>query len=345
MSTKRGKEAILKFCQRACQERGVEVKNLSTSFADGLAFAAIVDSQRPELLTNMGLTFKTIQDDFGRVERLQWAFDQAEQLGIPRLLDPEDIDPEKPDERSIITYLSAVYKFFKENAGSGAASSEQQASETTSAATSPEATAAETTPIEQQSTTEENGATSTTEEAVVVEPTAATAEETPAAVVEETPVEPTPSPTTEEQPTEETTQQPTEEATVVEAVVESGTNELVAEKTELTDDEKLILQDNTEVHVDVVTPQPSVEETFPSSLSTTASAGGASIAEEQSLSETKSDSSSDSEEEESVPVVDKRSPRRVTERVASVVSQVTATTPTRDWSFDDSDDEDNSSRG
>lgn len=44
MSTKRGKEAILKFCQRACQERGVEVKNLSTSFADGLAFAAIVDS-------------------------------------------------------------------------------------------------------------------------------------------------------------------------------------------------------------------------------------------------------------------------------------------------------------
>jgi len=44
MSTKRGKEAILSWCQKATQEHNVEIKNLSTSFADGLAFAAIIDS-------------------------------------------------------------------------------------------------------------------------------------------------------------------------------------------------------------------------------------------------------------------------------------------------------------
>lgn len=44
MSTKRGKGAILQWCQKVTQDRGIEIKNFTTSFADGLAFAAIIDS-------------------------------------------------------------------------------------------------------------------------------------------------------------------------------------------------------------------------------------------------------------------------------------------------------------
>lgn len=40
-------------------------------------------------------------------QRLETAFDVAEnKLGIARLLDAEDVDVEKPDEKSIMTYVA-----------------------------------------------------------------------------------------------------------------------------------------------------------------------------------------------------------------------------------------------
>lgn len=40
-------------------------------------------------------------------QRLEHAFDVAENaLGIARLLDAEDVDVDKPDERSIMTYVA-----------------------------------------------------------------------------------------------------------------------------------------------------------------------------------------------------------------------------------------------
>ena len=44
---------------------------------------------------------------------LRNAFDVAEKhLGIPQLLDPEDIDVSKPDEKSVMTYVASYYHTF-----------------------------------------------------------------------------------------------------------------------------------------------------------------------------------------------------------------------------------------
>lgn len=43
-------------------------------------------------------------------ERLEVAFAAAEsEFGVTRLLDPEDVDVDNPDEKSVITYVSSLY--------------------------------------------------------------------------------------------------------------------------------------------------------------------------------------------------------------------------------------------
>ena len=46
-------------------------------------------------------------------DRLKYAFDVAEkELGIAKLLDPEDVDVENPDEKSVMTYVAQfLHKF------------------------------------------------------------------------------------------------------------------------------------------------------------------------------------------------------------------------------------------
>ena len=43
----------------------------------------------------------------------------AEQLGIARLLEAEDVTVEQPDEKSIITYVVSYYHYFNEQAKKG----------------------------------------------------------------------------------------------------------------------------------------------------------------------------------------------------------------------------------
>ena len=49
-------------------------------------------------------------------ERLQNAFEIAEkELGIAKLLDPEDVDVENPDEKSIMTYVAQFLHKYADN--------------------------------------------------------------------------------------------------------------------------------------------------------------------------------------------------------------------------------------
>lgn len=103
------RDALLLWCQRkTAGYEGVNVRNFHFSFQDGLAFCALIHKHRPDLLDYNAL------DKSNKAACLQTAFDVAEKsLDIPKLLDVSDmLDVPKPDERSVITYVSLYYHVF-----------------------------------------------------------------------------------------------------------------------------------------------------------------------------------------------------------------------------------------
>jgi nesprin-1 len=80
---------------------GLAVNDFGNSWRDGNAFLAIVNSIRPGLVDIEGLRKASNRT------RLETAFRVAEsELGVTRLLDPEDVDVPRPDEKSIMTYVA-----------------------------------------------------------------------------------------------------------------------------------------------------------------------------------------------------------------------------------------------
>ncbi|XP_074786841.1 spectrin beta chain, non-erythrocytic 4 isoform X3 [Athene noctua] len=85
----------------------VNIQNFTTSWRDGLAFNALIHKHRPDLIDFHKLTKSNA------TYNLQQAFNTAEQqLGLSKLLDPEDVNMEDPDEKSIITYVVSFYHYF-----------------------------------------------------------------------------------------------------------------------------------------------------------------------------------------------------------------------------------------
>ncbi|XP_050435678.1 MICAL-like protein 2 [Adelges cooleyi] len=113
MGERRGTKALELWCKRVTQGYdGVSIENMSTSWKDGLAFCALIHHFRPDLI-DYGSLDKN--DVYGNNEL---AFRIAENhLGIPALLDPEDMAcVEIPDRLSILTYLSQFYQTFSSQA-------------------------------------------------------------------------------------------------------------------------------------------------------------------------------------------------------------------------------------
>ncbi|XP_019637164.1 PREDICTED: calmin-like [Branchiostoma belcheri] len=99
------KKALLKWAKKAAARRvstaGVEVQDFGKSWRDGIAFNALIHSVKPELVDMAEIKQKS------NLERLEHAFTTAEEkLGIPRILEPQDVDVSKPDEKSIMTYVA-----------------------------------------------------------------------------------------------------------------------------------------------------------------------------------------------------------------------------------------------
>ncbi|XP_030302441.1 utrophin [Calypte anna] len=83
----------------------VNVLNFTTSWADGLAFNAVIHRHKPELFSWDKVIKMT------PVERLEHAFSIAKNhLGIEKLLDPEDVAVQLPDKKSIIMYLTSLFE-------------------------------------------------------------------------------------------------------------------------------------------------------------------------------------------------------------------------------------------
>ncbi|ODQ64321.1 hypothetical protein NADFUDRAFT_52649 [Nadsonia fulvescens var. elongata DSM 6958] len=103
------KEGLLLWCQRKTADYDeVDIRDFSSSWNDGLAFCALLDKHRPDLIDFYELDHS---DHRGNMEL---AFKIAsEEIGIPQLLDVEDIcDLVRPDERSVMTYVAYWFHAF-----------------------------------------------------------------------------------------------------------------------------------------------------------------------------------------------------------------------------------------
>lgn len=99
---------LLEWCKEITKNyENVKVTNLTTSFKNGMAFAAIIAQHRPDLIDMNSL----IPSDI--VGNCKKAFDAGEKLGIPKVIEPSDMSLlAVPDKLAVMTYLYQLHAHF-----------------------------------------------------------------------------------------------------------------------------------------------------------------------------------------------------------------------------------------
>ena len=103
------KEGLLLWCQKkTAGYKGVDVRDFTRSWHDGLAYCALIHKHRPDLIDFDSLSKNEPE------KNLELAFSVAEkELNIPRFFDVEDVPV--ADERSVMTYLLQFFHLFSAN--------------------------------------------------------------------------------------------------------------------------------------------------------------------------------------------------------------------------------------
>ncbi|XP_007422464.1 calmin isoform X1 [Python bivittatus] len=105
-------KALLTWVQRKTRKYGVAIQDFTSSWRSGLAFLAVIKAIDSSLVDMKQALEKSPR------ENLEDAFCTAQDhLGIPRLLEPEDIMVDSPDEQSIMTYVAQFLEHFPELEG------------------------------------------------------------------------------------------------------------------------------------------------------------------------------------------------------------------------------------
>ncbi|XP_007447400.1 PREDICTED: calmin [Lipotes vexillifer] len=119
---RRAIRTLLTWVQRKTRKYGVAVQDFAGSWRSGLAFLAVIKAIDPSLVD-----MKQALEDSMR-ENLEKAFSIAhDALHIPRLLEPEDIMVDTPDEQSIVTYVAQFLEHFPELEAEDFADSDKEA--------------------------------------------------------------------------------------------------------------------------------------------------------------------------------------------------------------------------
>ncbi|KAG7818529.1 hypothetical protein KL909_004919 [Ogataea angusta] len=101
------KELLLRWCKKVTDSYAdIKMTNFTSSWSSGHAFCALLNYFKPDLLDYQKAAKMT------NLDRLELAMAVAESVGISRLLDPENVDCAKPDEKSVVAYVSLFYDRF-----------------------------------------------------------------------------------------------------------------------------------------------------------------------------------------------------------------------------------------
>ncbi|KAL5287188.1 EHBP1 family protein [Megaselia abdita] len=99
---------LLEWCKEVTADcKLVKVTNLTTSWRNGMAFCAIIHHFKPDLIDMSKLAPNEVE------KNCKLAFDTAENLGIPKVIDPKDMSLlAVPDKLAVMTYLHQMRAHF-----------------------------------------------------------------------------------------------------------------------------------------------------------------------------------------------------------------------------------------